>query len=77
MLPVVVLSDILVIHDMAVVDTSVLAFHFASYPDWLFQGCVVPAGLQLKAVPFMQKSLHMLGQWYLSQLMQISNNQYY
>lgn len=76
MLSIRVLSDTVVIHDMTVVDTSVLAFYFAFYSILTFQGCVVSVGLQLKAVSFMQKSLGMLDQWYLSQLMQIGNNQH-
>lgn len=74
-LSIIVLRDTVVIHDMTIVDISVLAFYFAPYSRLTFQGCVVLVELQLKAVPFMQKYLHMLGQWYLSQLRQIGNNQ--
>lgn len=56
------LSDTVVIHDMTVIDISVLDFYFAPYSTLTFQGCVVSFGLQLKAVPSMQKSLLLLGQ---------------
>lgn len=61
MLSIIVPSDILVIIDMSVVESYVLALCLALLPDWCFRR-VVPVGLQLKVVLFRQKSLLCLGQ---------------